>query len=89
MEVPGIRGGRGPNGEARQEIGSRKTEMATATNSLESLARRRDEASRRLERVTSETDMHNERTKELDRESKRVDSALAVLEVARDRMKPL
>ncbi|HEY4055837.1 MAG TPA: chromosome segregation protein SMC [Kofleriaceae bacterium] len=69
--------------EARQEIGSRKTEIATANTTLESLVRRRDEASRRLVRVTEETQLHEERIKDLDRESKRVDGALLALRQTR------
>ncbi|MBA3462728.1 MAG: chromosome segregation protein SMC [Deltaproteobacteria bacterium] len=69
--------------EARVELGSRRTEIATATAQADALARRREEAQRRLERVTSETDQHNERVKELDRESRRVDGALVQLRQTR------
>ena len=69
--------------EARAEIGSRRTEIATANTTLEALTRRRDEAQRRLERVLGETAQHEERVKDLDRESKRVDSALVQLRQTR------
>ncbi|MGE0551250.1 MAG: chromosome segregation protein SMC [Kofleriaceae bacterium] len=69
--------------EARSELGSRRTEIATANAQLEALTRRRDEATRRLERVVSETEQHSERVRELDRESRRVDGALAQLRQTR------
>jgi chromosome segregation protein len=69
--------------EARAEIAMRRTEVATADAQLEALARRRDEASRRLERVMAETEQHRDRVKELDRESRRVDHALAELRQTR------
>ncbi len=69
--------------EARAEIGARKTEIATSNAQLESLTRRKDEASRRLERVMTETEQHTERVRELDREGKRVDSALTNLRQTR------
>ena len=69
--------------EARGELGSRRTEIATADTQLESYVRRRDEANRRLERVLSETEMHGTRQKELDRESGRVDEALIELRQTR------
>ena len=69
--------------EARVELGSRRTEIATATAQTEALGRRREEAERRLERVMGETTMHEERVKELDRESKRVDGALVELRQTR------
>ncbi|HET9988064.1 MAG TPA: hypothetical protein VFQ65_06085, partial [Kofleriaceae bacterium] len=62
---------------------SRRTEIATAAAQLESLARRRDEASRRFERVMTETEQHVERQKELDREGKRVHAELATLRQTR------
>jgi chromosome segregation protein len=64
---------------ARAELGSRRTEIATADTQLESLARRRDEAARRLERVMADTEQAHERSKELDREGKRVHHELATL----------
>ena len=69
--------------EARVEIGTRRTEIGTAQAQLEALARRRDEAQRRLERVLGETGQHEERVKDLDRESRRVDSALVQLRQTR------
>ena len=69
--------------EARSEIGSRRTEIASADAQLEALARRRDEAARRLERVMGETEQHTSRVKELERESRRVDGALSQLRQTR------
>ena len=69
--------------DARHELSARRTEVATADAQLEALIRRREEASRRLERVMAETEQHVERTKELDREGKRVDHALATLRQTR------
>jgi chromosome segregation protein len=68
---------------ARGELGSRRTEIATADAQLEALVRRRDEASRRLERVVTETEQQTERLRELEREGKRVDGALAELRQTR------
>src|SRR5437763_454573 len=47
--------------QARSELGARRTEIATADAQLEALARRRDEANRRLERVVAETEQQTER----------------------------
>jgi chromosome segregation protein len=69
--------------DARAELAERRTEIATADAQLESLARRRDEASRRLDRVMTETEQHVERQKELDREGKRVHNELATLRQTR------
>ncbi len=69
--------------EARIELASRRTEIATSDAQLEALARRRDEASRRLERVVGETEQHTSRVKELEREGRRVDGALAELRQTR------
>ncbi|MGE0869823.1 MAG: chromosome segregation protein SMC [Kofleriaceae bacterium] len=69
--------------EARSELGSRRTEIATASAQLEALTRRRDEATRRLERVVAETEQHSERVRELDREGRRIDGALAQLRQTR------
>ncbi|MBS1119258.1 MAG: chromosome segregation protein [Deltaproteobacteria bacterium] len=69
--------------EARIELATRRTEIATSEAQLDALARRRDEASRRLERVVNETDQHTARVKELEREGRRVDSALSELRQTR------
>ncbi len=69
--------------EARAEIGTRHTEIATSSTQLEALARRRDEATRRLERVTGETTQHHDRVRELDREAKRASTQLAELRQTR------
>jgi chromosome segregation protein len=69
--------------EARTEIGSRRTEIATANAQLEALARRREEANRRLERVVVETEQQVERIRELEREGRRVEGALAQLRQTR------
>jgi chromosome segregation protein len=68
---------------ARAGLGQRRTEVATSDAQLESLARRRDEASRRLERVVTETEQHRDRVKELDREGRRVNESLAHLRQTR------
>ncbi|MFT3699596.1 MAG: chromosome segregation protein SMC [Kofleriaceae bacterium] len=69
--------------DARAELGVKRTEIATANTLLESLARRRDEAQRRLERVTGETEQHSERQRELEREGRRVSESLASLKQTR------
>jgi len=69
--------------DARNELATKRTEVATADAQLEALARRRDEAARRLERVMGETEQHVERQKELDREGKRVHAELAQLRQTR------
>jgi len=69
--------------QARAELGSRRTEIATADAQLEALVRRRDEASRRLERVVGDAEQQAERLRELEREGKRVDGALAQLRQTR------
>jgi chromosome segregation protein len=65
--------------EARGELAARRTEVATADAQLDALAHRRDEASRRLERVVAETEQHRDRVRDLERESRRVGDALATL----------
>ncbi|HEU0034090.1 MAG TPA: chromosome segregation protein SMC [Kofleriaceae bacterium] len=69
--------------EARNELGRRRTEIATADTQLEALARRRDEASRRLTRVVDETEQVTSRVKELEREGRRVNESLAHLRQTR------
>src|SRR6185503_4390383 len=53
---------------ARNGLAQRRTDVATSDAQLEALARRRDEAQRRLERVLAETTQHTDRMKELERE---------------------
>jgi chromosome segregation protein len=69
--------------EARAELGAQRTAVATAATQLEALARRRDEAGRRLERVVAETEQHTARVRELEREGRRVGEALAELRQTR------
>jgi len=69
--------------QARAELGGRRTEIATANAQLEALTRRRDEAARRLERVVTDTEQQTERVRELEREGRRVDGALAELRQTR------
>jgi chromosome segregation protein len=69
--------------QARGEIASRRTEIATSNAQIDALARRRDEASRRLERVVLETEQQSDRIRDLERESKRVDGGLAELRQTR------
>ncbi|HEY5945072.1 MAG TPA: AAA family ATPase, partial [Kofleriaceae bacterium] len=68
---------------ARNGLAQRRTEIATSEAQLEALARRRDEASRRLERVMTETEQHSERVKELEREGRKVDQSLVHLRQTR------
>ncbi len=69
--------------EARTELGRCRTAIATADAQLEALARRRDEATRRLERVNGEHEQNIDRVKELERESRKVDGALSELRQTR------
>jgi chromosome segregation protein len=69
--------------EARAELARQRTAIATSDTQLEALARRRDEAGRRLERVVEETEQHTTRVRELEREGRRVDSALIELRQTR------
>ncbi|HUJ58487.1 MAG TPA: chromosome segregation protein SMC [Kofleriaceae bacterium] len=69
--------------DARGELGTRRTDVATADTELAALERRRDEASRRLERVTAEIAQHTDRIKELEREGRKVDHALIELRQTR------
>src|SRR6185295_16149848 len=69
--------------QARTELAVRRTEIATANAQLEALARRRDEAARRLDRVVTDTEQQTERIRELEREGRRVDGALAELRQTR------
>ena len=78
-----MRNAQGRLDEARSELGTCRAQIATAEAQLEALARRRDEASRRLERVNGEHEQNAERVKELERESRKVDGALAELRQTR------
>jgi chromosome segregation protein len=69
--------------QARTELATRRTEIATSDAQLEALVRRRDEASRRLDRVLAETVQQADRVRELEREGRRVDGALAQLRQTR------
>ncbi|MBA2541119.1 MAG: hypothetical protein H0V17_15875, partial [Deltaproteobacteria bacterium] len=75
--------GEGRLEETRSGLADRKTQIATAQAQLEALAHRRGETSGRLDRVTSETELHAKGTKELEREMRRVDGALAELRQTR------
>jgi chromosome segregation protein len=68
---------------ARNGLAQRRTDVATSDAQLEALGRRRDEASRRLERVVAETEQHHDRVKELEREGRKVDHSLASLRQTR------
>ncbi|HTL35933.1 MAG TPA: hypothetical protein VL326_22540, partial [Kofleriaceae bacterium] len=68
---------------ARTGLATRATEVATSDAQIEALARRKDEAARRLERVLSETEQHRDRVKELEREGRKVDEALVGLRQTR------
>ncbi|HTR49199.1 MAG TPA: chromosome segregation protein SMC [Kofleriaceae bacterium] len=69
--------------EARAELAARRTDVATAEAQVEALGRRREEASRRHERVVSEADQHQDRVRELEREGRKVEHALAELRQTR------
>jgi chromosome segregation protein len=69
--------------QARTELGVQRTEIATANAQLEALARRRDEASRRLDRVVAEVAQHTDRVRELERDGRRIDGALVQLRQTR------
>nr|HEX4317613.1 chromosome segregation protein SMC [Kofleriaceae bacterium] len=69
--------------EARVELAQRRTEVATCGEKLDALTRRKDEATRRLERVMGEVDMHHERVRELERERNRASGQLAELRQTR------
>jgi len=69
--------------QTRAEIADRRTQVATSTAQLEALGHRRGEAASRLERVIGETDQHAGRVKELEREGRKVDGALAHLRQTR------
>ncbi|HUS32423.1 MAG TPA: AAA family ATPase, partial [Kofleriaceae bacterium] len=68
---------------ARSGLAARTTEVATSDAQIEALARRKDEAARRLERVMQETEQHRDRAKELEREGRKVDEALIGLRQTR------
>jgi chromosome segregation protein len=78
-----VQNAQGALDEARTELGTRRTEIATADAQLEALARRRDEAQRRHERVLTETEQHASRVKDLEREGRRVSDALGELKQTR------
>jgi chromosome segregation protein len=69
--------------EARAELALRRTDVATAEAQVEALGRRREEASRRHERVVGESDQHKDRVRELEREGRKVEHALAELRQTR------
>ncbi len=68
---------------ARAGLAGRRTDVATADTQLEALERRKDEAGRRLEAVMTETGQLSDRMKELEREGRKVDSALVGLRQTR------
>lgn len=69
--------------EARDQLSKQRSELATAGAQLEALERRRSEATTRLQRVTTETEQHVERSAELDRETRRLEQALVGLRQTR------
>jgi chromosome segregation ATPase len=69
--------------ETRGQLAERKTQIATAQAQLQSLAHRRGETSGRLDRVNVETEQHAKGAKDLEREHRRVDNALAELRQTR------
>jgi chromosome segregation protein len=69
--------------EARASLAAARADVAKCEGQRESLARRRDEAERRLARVREETETARERTREHEREQRRVEGALAQLRQTR------
>ncbi|MBZ0237206.1 MAG: hypothetical protein K8M05_33065, partial [Deltaproteobacteria bacterium] len=67
----------------RHELSRARTETATATAQAESLARRREDAERRLAKVSEELDQAVDRQKDLERESRRTSDTLAQLKQTR------
>ncbi len=68
---------------ARAGLAARQTEIATADAQMDALVRRKEEATRRFERVMQETEQLSDRVKELEREGRKVDSALVELRQTR------
>jgi chromosome segregation protein len=69
--------------DARASLAAARTDVAKSEGQRESLARRRDEAERRLTRVREETETTHDRSREVERDGKRVDHALAELRQTR------
>ena len=69
--------------EARAALAAARSEVANCDGQRESLARRRDDAERRLARVREETETSHDRAREFEREQRRVDGALAQLKQTR------
>jgi len=69
--------------EARASLAAARTDVAKCEGQKESLARRREEADRRLGRVREETATAHDRARELDREHRRVEGALSQLKQTR------
>jgi len=67
----------------RSQIAQCKTRIATSQAQLESLAQRRGETSGRFERVSGEVEQLSKGTKDLERDLRRVDGALAELRQTR------
>ena len=69
--------------EARASLAAARNDVAKCEGQKESLARRREDAERRLARVREETETTHDRTRELDREHRRVGDQLAHLKQTR------
>ncbi len=69
--------------EARGQLAAARADIAKCDAQRDALVRRREEAQRRIARVREETEAAHERLRELERESRRVDGALAELKQTR------
>ncbi len=69
--------------EARQMLAEARADLARAESQRESLASRRDDAGRRLERVREDSGQTNARVKELERELRAASGKLAALKQTR------
>ncbi len=69
--------------ETRVQIADCKTRMATSQAQLEALAHRRGETAGRFERVSGEVEQMSKGAKELERDLRKVDGALAALRQTR------
>ncbi len=69
--------------QARGALGTARTDAAKAEGQAEALARRREESERRLARVSDELATAQDRSKDVEREGRKVNEALAELKQTR------
>jgi chromosome segregation protein len=69
--------------EARQQLAVARTDVAKTEAQASALVRRREESERRMVRIVEDITTAAERAKELEREARRVDGALATLRQTR------